>query len=137
MNAEAKLEAAMPSPGARLKAARLSKDISDTEVAQSLNWMPAYVGMIERDDYQSLRQPAFARGYVQAYARLLDLDQSLLLREFDELRGGVAAEGRRRVSGQPLQLQHTGVGVVIGLTVLFMLVVALWWWQGGGPERGL
>jgi len=32
-------------------------------------------------------------------------------------------------------LQQTGVGVVIGLTVLALLVLGLWWWQGDRVER--
>jgi hypothetical protein len=46
----------------------------------------------------------------------------------------------RRIETRPLQLQSTGVGVVVGLAVLLMLVVMLWWWRESDPvvsELGL
>ena len=42
-----------------------------------------YVPMIERDDYQGLRSPAFARGYVRAYGKLLELDEEELIAAFE------------------------------------------------------
>lgn len=119
-------------PGALLKAAREAQEISERETADRLNWMPNYVGIIERDDYQSLRSPAFARGYVKAYGRLLQLDEDKLLAAFDRLRSERETPQLQRIETRSLQLQHTGLGVVVGLTVLLLLVGALWWWQGGG-----
>ncbi len=49
-----------------------------------LNLMPGYVAILERDDYQALRSPAFARGYVRAYGQLMELDEAELLRAFDQ-----------------------------------------------------
>jgi cytoskeletal protein RodZ len=119
-------------PGATLKAAREAQEISEREMADRLNWMPNYVAIIERDDYQSLRSPAFARGYVKAYGRLLQLDEDKLLAAFDRLRSERETPQLQRIETRSLQLQHTGLGVVVGLAVLLLLVVALWWWQGGG-----
>ena len=32
---------------------------------------------------------------------------------------------------RPVQLQRTGLGMVIGLVLLVVLVAAVWWWQEG------
>ena len=124
-------------PGTLLKAGRKAQEISEREMADRLNWMPNYVAIIERDDYQSLRSPAFARGYVKAYGRLLQLDEAQLLAAFDSLRETRAAPVHQRIETRSLQLQHTGLGVVVGLAVLFLLAGALWWWQGGGADNAV
>jgi len=127
---------AFVTPGALLKAAREAQQIPEREAADRLNLMPDYVGIIERDDYDALRSPAFARGYVKAYGKMLGIDEQQLLAAFDQLRGSEQARRHKRVQTRPLQLQSTGLGVVIGLAVLLLLVVALWWWQGGGSVPG-
>lgn len=131
------LDLVIASPGERLKAARLSQNMPEREVAARLNWMPSYVSLIEQDDYGSLRRPAFARGYVKAYAKLLELDEAELLEAFEHLQGedspGAAA---RRISGtRPAPLQRTGVGVVVGLVVLGLFLTGLWLWQGLDAEE--
>ena len=119
-----------------MAAAKLTKE-QRREMADRLNWMPTYVAMIERDDYQSLRSPAFARGYVKAYGRLLHLDEEQLLGAFDSLRETRETPVQQRIETRSLQLQHTGLGVAVGLAVLFLLVGALWWWQGGGGDNAV
>ena len=106
----------------------------EREAADLLNLMPDYVAILERDDYQALRSPPFARGYLKAYGKLLGLDEEQLMSSFDQISDTGAAPPRERVVTRPLQLQRTGLGVVIGLAVLFMLVLALWWWQGDAGE---
>ena len=118
-------------PGQLLKAARKAKGLPEKETEERLNWAPGYVAIMENDDYQSLRSPAFARGYVKAYGRLVGLDEEQLLSTFDQLRDATEVEQRKRVETRPLQLQRTGVGVVVGLVVLALLILALWLWQGG------
>jgi cytoskeleton protein RodZ len=122
---------AFVTPGTLLKAAREGEELSTREVAERLNWTPGYVEIIERDDYQALLSPAFARGYVKAYGRLLAMDEQQLLATFDQYRDSRQDMAPRRVQTRPLQMQHTGLGVVVGLAVLGILVFVLWWWQVG------
>ncbi len=118
-------------PGTVLQRARIAQGLSEREVADQLNLMPGYVAIIERDDYQALRSPAFARGYVKAYGRLVGIAESEILATFDQLRSTIDLPEEKQVFTRPLQLQHTGAGVAVGLMVLLLLVLALWWWQGG------
>jgi cytoskeleton protein RodZ len=125
---------AFTTPGTLLKAAREAQGIGEREAADRLNLMPDYVTILERDDYQALRSPPFARGYIKAYGKLLGLDEEQLLDCFDQLREGDQVQEQKQVVTRPLQLQRTGLGVVTGLAVLLLLVLALWWWQGGEAE---
>lgn len=120
---------AFVTPGTMLRSARQAQELSSREVEDQLNLMPGYVEVLERDDYAALRSPAFARGYVRAYGQLMELDEEELLQAFDEQRSN-QAEQKKRVETKPLQLQRTGAGVIVGLTVLLLLFVGLWWWQG-------
>lgn len=120
---------AFTTPGSLLKAAREKQRMTQREAADRLNFMPNYVAILERDDYQALRSPPFARGYVKAYGRLLGLDEQHLLATFDQQVLVKPAQPQKRP--QPLQLQRTGLGVVIGLGVLTLLVAAMWWWEEG------
>lgn len=116
------------SPGAQLKVAREALGMSTREAADRLNWMPDYVAVIESDNYEKLRNPAFARGYIKAYARLVGLDENVQLAAFDQIRAHSTSNTQaQKKQTQPLHLQKTGLGVVIGLGVLLMLVLFLWW----------
>lgn len=138
---------AFVTPGTLLRTARLAQGLPEREVADRLNLMPGYVDILERDAYGELRSPAFARGYVRAYGQLLGLDEQELLQAFDDQRAGFS-EQKQRVETKALQLQSTGLGVVVGLLFLLLLVAGLWFWQGGAggpagvavdppPERAL
>ena len=121
---------AFTTPGRLLKTAREAQGIPEREAADRLNLMPGYVAILERDDYEALRSPPFARGYVKAYGKLLGLDEEQLLTCFDQLGDSDQEQLQKRVETRPLQLQRTGLGVVIGLAVLLLLVLTLWWRQG-------
>jgi cytoskeletal protein RodZ len=126
---------AFTTPGSLLKKARKTQGMSEREAADRLNLMPNYVAILERDDYKALRSPPFARGYVKAYGRLLGLDEQHLMSVFDQVNAAEPAPQEKRIETRPLQLQRTGLGVVIGLCVLLLLVLALWWWEVGHGEQ--
>ena len=129
---------AFTTPGTLLRAAREAQGIPEREAADRLNLMPGYVAILERDDYQALRSPPFARGYVKAYGKLLGLDEEKLLGAFDQLYTSAEPNGLKRVETRPLQLQRTGMGVIIGLAVLAVLVLGLWWLNDREqPEQAL
>jgi cytoskeletal protein RodZ len=128
---------AFTTPGTLLRAAREVQGMSEREAADRLNFMPDYVTILERDDYLALRSPPFARGYVKAYGRLLGLEEEQLMSVFDQMSSVVPTQQAKRIETRPLQLQRTGLGVVIGLGVLLLLVAALWWWGKGQPEQPL
>jgi len=122
-------QAVAPSPGALLKAAREARDLSQREVADRLHLMPGYPAIIECDDFQTLRHPAFARGYVKAYGRLVGVDEAVLLAAYDRLQAEAASPEPRKIRSPALHLQQTGFAVVVGLLLLALLVVAIWWWR--------
>jgi cytoskeleton protein RodZ len=111
--------------------------MTEREAADRLKLMPNYVAILERDDYKALRSPPFARGYVKAYGRMLGMDEEYLVSVFDQLNIDAPTHRIKRKEVRPLQLQRTGLGVVIGLGVLLVLVAVLWWWDKTTGELSL
>jgi cytoskeletal protein RodZ len=123
---------AINSPGVMLKAAREELEISEREAADRLNWMPGYVAIIERDEYTSLRRPSFAKGYVKAFGRLVELDEEVLMTAFaaTEFCASVGSSTIEKSTPTELPPHKTGLSIVVGLCSLFLLFAILWWWQG-------
>lgn len=65
--------------GARLRAAREERALAVDDVAAQLKLPSRYVLAIEEGRVEALPEPAFVRGYVRSYARLLQLDPDALL----------------------------------------------------------
>jgi len=124
----------LSTPGSLLRAERKAQGMSEREAADRLHLLPGYVAIIERDDYVALRSPAFARGYVRSYGRLLGLQEEPLLQLFDDHFGHHLTARPRRPARRPLQLQRTGTAVLVGLAVLALLVAALWWRGANAPS---
>ncbi len=128
-------------PGSLLRTAREAKGLEQADVASSLNWLPGYVVLIEEDRHQELRSPAFGRGYVKTYARLVGISQPRILRALDEWEEecgeAASADAARTARGsrKPPQLQKSGAGVYASLTVLGMLMMGLWFWHDGLPSN--
>ena len=68
-----------PTVGASLRAAREAQGLSIQDVARQLRLMNRQIVAMENEDFASLGQPVFARGFVRNYARLLGLDAQALL----------------------------------------------------------
>ena len=90
-------------PGTLLKSAREAMELTEREVADRLHLMPGYPAIIERDDFKALRHPAFARGYVEIYGKLVGVDTQQLLAAFDRLRAeAVNQEPKKKVRTKPI-----------------------------------
>ena len=69
----------IPSPGEQLRKARIGYRWSLGDVAANLNLDVDVVRALESGDYAGLPEPAFIRGYLRAYARLMEMDDVQLL----------------------------------------------------------
>lgn len=63
-----------PWDGARLRRARLARGIELDAITAITKVNPVYLGAIEEDDFAALPAAVYVRGFVDAYARFLDLD---------------------------------------------------------------
>jgi len=84
-------EGGQASVGRLLRDAREAQGVTLEEAAVRLRLMHRQVEAMESDDFESLGQPVFARGFVRNYARLLGLAPESLLARMDGAPAGPAA----------------------------------------------
>ena len=117
-------------PGQRLKRAREAAAISIGEVSARLHLDVKTVRAIEADDYSTLPAPAFVRGYLRGYARMMNVPVEPLVASFDihglappPLVADISERPQAKSSDFPVQA-FTWL-IVIALAVLVFL-----WWRG-------
>ncbi len=124
------------SPGEMLRTARAALGISPREMADRLNWMPTHLTAVEEDRFEVLRGTAFARGYLRAYAKQVDIPESVLLAAFEAMQAPElpAAGGAVEVASES-PLKKPEVGIALGLVCAALLISGLWWWQSSAPQK--
>lgn len=132
-------ESGQASVGQLLRDAREAQGVTLDEAAVRLRLMHRQIEAMERDDFESLGQPVFARGFVRNYARLLGLAPESLLVRMD----GAPAEPAAVSPVEP-PLPHSWLTspwlilLLAGLLLLLVAVpIALYMWLnsevGDGP----
>ncbi len=71
--------------GSILKNKREELNISIGEVAERLKLTTKQIEYIENGEYESLPEPVFVRGFLRGYARFLNLDDSEITMQIDEV----------------------------------------------------
>ncbi len=130
--------AARSQPGVTLRKAREVRGMSLKEVAAALNLSPVALQDLESGAFDRLPGHTFARGYIRAYAKLLGMDQELLVREFDQATGtdalGSSVNNLARIS-EPARVSQGLVRLVSFSVLAILLVAAFLWWQDSTRER--
>ncbi|PWB34880.1 DUF4115 domain-containing protein [Pseudomonas sp. SDI] len=126
-------------PGETLRQARESRDWSQAEVARKLNLTVSSLNNLEAGAFDKLPGHTFARGYIRAYAKLLDMDQATLVQAFDQCTGTHAQGSDVHALGrieEPVRLSHNIMRIVS--LVLLVLVVGggFLWWQDQSKLSG-
>jgi cytoskeleton protein RodZ len=124
------------SVGQILHDARDEQGLTLENAAIRLRLMQRQIEAMEADDFASLGQPVFARGFVRNYARLLGVDPEALLARME----GAPAEPAT-VSPVPSPSQHSWLSspwlILLLLAVLLVgaVPVALYWWLNSDVEE--
>lgn len=127
----------LASVGQILREAREAQGITLDNAAVRLRLMHRQVEAMERDDFESLGQPVFARGFVRNYARLLGLVPESLLARMD----GAPTEPAAVAPTEPALPRSwlTSPWLILSLLGLLLVVavpVALYaWLNSDGGER--
>ncbi len=121
-------------PGARLRELRVSCKLELARVAAELHLPVATIEALEQDHYKALPDPVFVRGYLRAYARLLETEAEPLIAAYDSLGYREPAEADVGASPTPADrdriLRISAYGM-IGLLALGG--VAGWWFSRSSP----
>ncbi len=78
-------EQSLPSVGTQLRLAREAKGLSLAEAGQALKLGPRQVEALENGNWDALPGSTFIRGFVRNYARLVQVDPTLLMAQMDSV----------------------------------------------------
>jgi len=129
-------------PGEILRQARESRDWSQAEVARKLNLTVTSLNNLEAGAFDKLPGHTFARGYIRAYAKLLDMDQAALVQSFDLCTGTHAQGSDVHALGrieEPVRLSHNILRIVSLLLLVVVVGGGFVWWkdQSANASRDL
>lgn len=117
-------------PGAQLAAVRRAKGVTVEYIASKLNLRVRVIELLEADDYTQMSNSVFIKGYLRAYAKLVDVNPDPLLDIFNR---NFSTEQPSEKSPLWQSRRDTGRGerAIRWITTLFGLVVliavAVWW----------
>ncbi|WP_025732277.1 RodZ domain-containing protein [Carnimonas nigrificans] len=128
-----------PTAGEMLRSARERKGWGLERAAAQLNLRPSLVNGLETEEYDQLRIPAYRRGYLRAYARLLEISPEAVLKAHDATHGTGEEPMRPSSPIKPIK-RPSKLGKfafrLISLIVLVVLiaVTVLWWRSHSGSD---
>lgn len=115
--------------GQALRDAREAQGLTIDDAAVRLRLMHRQIEAMEIEDFESLGQPVFARGFVRNYARLLGLDPEPLLATMQGAPAEPAPVSQAELPAHRSWLTSPWLIVaLLGLLAVIAVPVGLYWW---------
>ncbi len=126
---------ATPGPGAIVRAQRESRGLTQQDIADTLNLGVRVVQDMETENWARLPAAAFTRGYLRAYAKLLDIDPDVVANAFDmavargETRSAAVTSMQRsqRRGLADLSQKHPGLVLTSAVAAVVCAVAIVLW----------
>lgn len=115
------------SPGARLQRAREAAKLSVNEAADSLHLSPGVVKALEADDFRSLPNATFVKGYLRSYSRLLGIPGEELVRTYESITGSNKPQPVTPIEA-PRTAPKFATPIRFGLLLVIVLAVVWFFW---------
>lgn len=123
-----------PTGGERLRVARRANDISVRDIAKELHLDEHKVRALEKNEFDTLGAPVFAKGHLRKYAELVGVDTDDIMTDYYQMNrasGAPPVVGPKRRVPRDINPMPWVVG---GIAVLLLVVVAYWWFGMRSPE---
>lgn len=127
-------EASGPVGGERLAEARRAQQIAVLEIAKELHLDEHKVRALERNEFDVLGAPVFAKGHLKKYAQLVGVDGDEVMADYYRLNR--AASVPPVVSTRQRPRRELSPGPWIAVLVVVILVVTAYWWFTRPAEPG-
>lgn len=112
--------------GERLAEARREQQISVTEVAKELHLDEQKVRALERNEFEVLGAPVFAKGHLRKYSQLVGVDSDDVFADYYAM---TRADGMPPiVSGRKKIRTEMSPGPWIAVIAVILVVAAVYWW---------
>lgn len=126
-------------PGALLEALREKKGFTQEYIASRLHLRVQVITLLEKDEYTALPEPVFLKGYIRAYAKLLDVPVEPILASFAN-HYTVEKKPEKTVWQNKCQTRRNELLIRL-FTVLFavstLFATGLWWYKNKGISLAL
>ncbi len=126
-------QASLLGPGQRLREARETADLKPEQIAERLRLPVRVIAAIEEDDYSQTPAQTFVRGYLRAYAKLVDVDADLVVDAFNVLNIPEQLELDRSIL-KSASYQKSSLTKSLrmrlstfGISLLLLFLVTMWW----------
>lgn len=118
--------------GAVLREAREQVGMSVEDVANRLKFASRQITALEKGDFAQLPEPAFIRGFVRSYARLLQIDEAPLLAALPGASSpAVAVQQEKKIVGEPFPnvyaIRKTNILWLAAALLVALVICVLAW----------
>lgn len=122
----------LKSIGGTLLLARTEIGLSQEDIAKKLRLSKTFVQYLENDEFERLGQrPVFIRGYVRAYARLVNIPEETIVRlldmsnikDMDLTNKKIFLSTKKQVSVRDKKIRYLTYAIII----LFLILIFIWW----------
>ena len=118
-------------PGERLQAARISVGMTLEDVANKMHLSSEILNSLEENDFDDITAPIFVKGYLRAYARLVNVDENEIIDQYSIFYTdgdppiSTIRNTMPEINADDARVKWTTYLVIFVLiTLLFM-----WWWN--------
>jgi len=120
------------SPGLVLQQARVAHNLSQAEVAKRILVSKQTIIDIENDDYSKIAAPIYAKGYLTAYAKILQLNPDEILASFEALnvfvKNNPSESSASVASPISRQMEHGNFLRRISYLIFILLLLVIIFW---------
>lgn len=126
-------------PGAQLAAERQRQGHSEEHIARKLHLRVRLIELLEADDYQSMPEPVFIKGYIRAYAKLLGVPPQPLMDIFNRLYITVERKTEKALwqSRKETNKAEHAIRWLTGIFALIVLTAVAGWWYANKDNENL
>ena len=115
-----------PLAGERLAEARREQQIAVIEIAKELHLDEYKVRALERNDFDVIGAPVFAKGHLRKYAQLVKVDEADVMADYYRLNRSSGAPPVISTRPRPRQAMSPGPWVAV-IVVILVAATAYWW----------
>lgn len=125
-DAKTEAEESGPTCGERLAEARREQQISVVEVAKELHLDEQKVRALERNEFEALGAPVFAKGHLRKYSQLVGVDEDDVFADYYAM---TRTEGMPPIVSRRKKIsQEMSPGPWIAVIVLILVAASAYWW---------
>ncbi len=121
-----------PVAGERLAEARREQQIPVIDIAKELHLDEYKVRALERNDFDVIGAPVFAKGHLRKYAQLVNVDEADVMADYYRLDRSAGAPPVITTRRRPRQVMAIGPWVAV-IVVILVAATAYWWFAVREP----